>query len=448
MFSYRTALTVLAAAGATTVFANPVLVDEGPSPITGGQTEGLVQNAVAGAVNAIAAHPVDANILYAGGTNGGIWKTTDALAVDPTWVNQTDALPAQSIGDLVFDPVDATHQTLVAGIGLFSSYGRIGGAREGLLRTTDGGNTWTVIAPDLRTRNVSKLAVAGDRIVAAINFAEDFSCGNVGVYRSTDGGATFEQLTLEANGIPAGVSTVVTAQPGAPDVLYASVIFADVCEGSDNGIFRSDDGGASWTRLSDPALDATVTNDTGLTEIEIAPDGTVYVASTLNGRLAGVFQSTDNGTTWTAMDIPGTEEPGFVGVHPGGQGSIHFSLAIDPTDSNIVYVGGDRQPLTDEGGFPNAIGARDFSGRLFRGDISTPAGSQWAPLTHSGTAAVSSPHADSRDMAFDASGRLIESDDGGVYVRTDPRSALGAFHAALEQDGDNIAAIRGLARTA
>ncbi len=421
-FSLSAALAALAATGS---HADPTLVSEGPSPITGGQTEGLAQNAVAGAVNALAAHPANADILYAGAVNGGVWRTTNATDTDPTWTNLTDGLPGQSIGDIVFDTADATNQTLVAGIGLFSSYGRIGGARVGLLRTTDGGDNWTVFAPDLQTRNVSKLAVSGDRILAAINFAENFTCQDVGVYRSVDGGATFEQLNLTDHGIPAGVSTVITPQPGAPDVLYASVVFADICEGSDSGVFRSANGGANWVKVSDAAVDATVNNDTGLTEIEIAPDGTVFIASTQNGRLAGVFQSTDDGTTWTAMDLPGTEEPGFVGAHPGGQGSIHFSLAVDPTDSNIVYVGGDRQPLTDSGGFPNAIGAVDFSGRLFRGDITAPSGSQWAPLTHSGTASSSSPHADSRDMTFDANGRLLESDDGGVYLRADPRSAAG-----------------------
>ncbi len=68
----------------------------------------------------------------------------------------------------------------------------------------------------------------------------------------------------------------------------------------------------------------------------------------------------------------------------GGQGAIHFSIVADPTNANIVYVGGDRQPRTnnDTGGFPNSIGANDFTGRLFRGDASQPTGSQWVHLTH------------------------------------------------------------------
>jgi hypothetical protein len=75
--------------------------------------------------------------------------------------------------------------------------------------------------------------------------------------------------------------------------------------------------------------------------------------------------------------------------------------------------------------FPNSIGARNFSGRLFRCDATLPAGSPCTPLTHIGTASNSSPHADSREMAFDAAGDLLESDDGGLFRRTSPRTAAG-----------------------
>jgi uncharacterized delta-60 repeat protein/CSLREA domain-containing protein len=119
----------------------------------------------------------------------------------------------------------------------------------------------------------------------------------------------------------------------------------------------------------------------------------------------------------------------------GGQGNIHFSIIADPTNANIVYVGGDRQPRTfgDTGSFPNSIGAIDFTGRLFRGNAAAAAGSQWVHLTHSnslgavggGTASSSSPHADSREMAFDANGNLIEVDDGGIYRRTNPQNNTG-----------------------
>ena len=118
------------------------------------------------------------------------------------------------------------------------------------------------------------------------------------------------------------------------------------------------------------------------------------------------------------MDLP-THPAGI--LNPGGQGRTHSSIAADPTNSNIVYLGGDRQDTP----FPNAIGAVNYTGNLARGDASQPSGSQWTQITHSGTASNSSPHADSRDMAFTNGGDLIETDDGGIYRRTSPTTSTG-----------------------
>lgn len=135
-----------------------------------------------------------------------------------------------------------------------------------------------------------------------------------------------------------------------------------------------------------------------------------------------------------------TEQNGVLfGAHPGGQGSIHLSIAADPSNADLVYVGGDRQPYFGEGVsgstsfFPNSIGANDYSGRLFRGDASQPPASRWTPLTHNGTPNNSSPHADSRDMAFDAGGGLVQVDDGGIYKRTQPATTTGTW---LSLNGD------------
>ena len=138
------------------------------------------------------------------------------------------------------------------------------------------------------------------------------------------------------------------------------------------------------------------------------------------------------------MDIPQTNDiddsdgvSGPEGIHPGGQGEIHFSLSADPSNPDLLYVGGDRQPTgqTNAPVLPNSIGANDFSGRLFRGNRSVaPTGGvpspQWSPLTHNGTNSSSAPHADSRDQAFHPAG-LIETDDGGIFLRTNPSSTDG-----------------------
>ena len=146
-----------------------------------------------------------------------------------------------------------------------------------------------------------------------------------------------------------------------------------------------------------------------------------------------------NGSTGNGAYTGGGSWTRVVGLNPkpkpGGQGARHFSIVADPDDANIVYVGGDRQNFP----FPNFIGANDFTGRLFRGDTTVaPTGTvpppQWEHLTHSnavtaipggGTVGGSAPHADSREMVFDANGDLIQVDDGGIYRRTSPEDNTG-----------------------
>jgi len=83
--------------------------------------------------------------------------------------------------------------------------------------------------------------------------------------------------------------------------------------------------------------------------------------------------------------------------------------------------------------WPNSIGACTYSGRLFRVDASLPPGSQATHITHSHTASGTAPHADSRNMAIDANGDLLEVDDGGIYRRTRPQANDGDWFA---MDGD------------
>lgn len=426
---------ILAAPPSSALAPGGLWLPQGPGPTVNGQTEGLENNEVVGAIHTIAAHPHAAGTLYAGAVNGGIWKTTNATSQNVKWTRLTDDQASNSIGALELDPSDPARKTLVAGIGRFSSLGSLGGARTGLLRTTDGGDTWTAIDGGgvLIEKNISGVAPRGDTLVISVNVATPFTFGNIGIWRSTNGGATFQQIAVgngAASGLPGGVTHDLAGDPQRANRLFTSVVFADLVGGV-NGVYRSDDTGATWTKVSTPAMDALlVSGVTSNVEFAVGNHDNVYAAIANLGQLAGLFRSGDGGATWTAMDLPTTIEGAPVGIHPGAQGSIHLSIVADPTDPNIVYVGGDRQPLFNEpiGGpvsFPNSIGAANFTGRLFRGDASKASGSQWVPLTHVGTASNSAPHADSREMTFDARGDLIETDDGGVYKRTNPRSASG-----------------------
>lgn len=418
----------------------------GAAPAFGGQTENLPDNnPEVGAIHTVAAHPTNSKILYVGAVNGGVWRTLNADSSSPTWRRLTDDQASNSIGALEFDPTDSTHLTLVAGIGSWSSFGFTGGKATGLLRTTNAGITWNPIDGGgvLIDKNISGVAVRGSKIVVAVDRSVQRTFATIGIFRSTNGGATFTQIssgTGTASGLPGGASYDLVGDPLRPQRLFTNIDFA----GSQNGIYRSDDTGATWTRVSSPAMNALLAGTIFNVELSVGRNNNVYCAIVGSGQLLGIFRSGDGGASWTKMDLPTTNEGGPVGIHPGFQGVVHLSIAADPTNANIVYIGGDRQPYKNEalGGpvdFPNSIGAQDFSGRLFRGDASKPAGGQWVHLTHSrllgapggGTASSSAPHADSREMAFDAAGNLIETDDGGIYKRTSPRSNAGDWISLL-----------------
>ncbi len=409
---------------------------QGPGPAVEGQIENVVpDDEVTGAIHTVLAHPTNPKTLWVGTVNGGVWRTRNADDLRPKWKDLTDTMPTSAIGALEFDFVDPTHNTLWASVGRWSSFGRLGGNRVGLYRSVDSGNNWTLINGSgiLTGKNISGVAARGTTIVIAVDTADAFTFGNIGIWRSTDGGTTFTQIATgngAASGLPGGVTHDLVGDRANPTRLFTSVLFANLVGGV-NGFYRSTNTGANWTKVSDAAIDALlISGTTNNVEFAVGRHNNVYAAISNAGRLAGLLRSADGGTTWTAMDRPRTG-PNNVGIHPGAQGSLHLSIVADPTDANIVYIGGDRQPFTLEEGlpfppqFPNSIGAENFSGRLFRCNASLAVGSQCTPLTHIGTASNSSPHADSREMMFDAAGNLIQTDDGGIYKRTSPRDATG-----------------------
>jgi hypothetical protein len=207
-----------------------------------------------------------------------------------------------------------------------------------------------------------------------------------------------------------------------------------------NGVFVSNDIGATWTITSVvPGTQSWETGELVNAKLSVSADGSNVWSALIRdvnakARPDSISFSDNQGATWIKMDAVSIPNQAG-GLNPGGQASLHFSLLASPTNRNEVFAGGDSHMLP----FPNFIGAQSFTGVLFRGDaIVTATGGtpspQWEHMTHSnsvaaipggGTISNSGPHPDQRDMEFRADGSILEADDGGITIRTNPSDSTG-----------------------
>jgi hypothetical protein len=378
-------------------------VPVGPAPAVNGQDEGITSpegdNPVAGAINAVAPSATDANLIYVASVNGGVWKTTNGKAASPTWSPLTDqALPSLSLASIAISPLDP--KVIFVGAGRVSSLANNGGKLFGIGRSTDSGASWTVVGPNLADRNIrsvvpTKILENGNQVVLVGS--------NSGVFRSADGGTTY---TLATNGIPTDSITDLIGDAGVPSRFYAA---------SSGTIYRSDDTGATWVVANGNGFNVVQGSRVLLATHSSQGNNVVYAAVLDGGTLTNVYRSTDQGGNWTALGVPNPP------LFPGKQGEGQGAIVADKTDPNTVWISGDRQPDgTELGGmnqFPNPNGANNYSGNIFR-NVS----GAWQLMALNG-ANGTSPHADSRAMAFDADGNILHTCDGGIFKLNDPNLA-------------------------
>jgi len=347
----------------------------GPAPISGAND--------AGRVSAIVCHPTNPDLYYAGGADGGVWRTDDG---GQTWRALTDHMPTTAVGAIAMDPADP--RTLYVGTGEanFANHSRYG---LGVFKSTDAGETWEHLAEGtFGGRCFSRMIVhpaQPDRVYGAITIAGGFpslagakghpgAAGPVGVFRSDDGGHSWARLD---NGLPGISVTDLAMDPANPDVLYAGVghIFGD----ASNGIYKTTDGGDSWSRLGG----GLPTSNIGRISLAVAPSDAnrlytmITRPSDANGGGAstlGAFRSDNAGQTWTAINA---------GSIQATYGWYLSTVSVRPGAPGTVIMGG----LS-----------------LVR---STNAGANFSTITP--------PHVDLHAIAWDASGRLLVGDDGGVH---------------------------------
>ena len=211
----------------------PTWVEQGPGTIlNGNNVEGIPGRPQAGAVTAMAPDPTNANRLFVASANGGVWRTTNATAANPSWTPLTDQFGTLSTSAIAFSPLDATRNTLYVGTGTTSSGFGDGGPQIGVLKTTDGGTSWSVIGQSLAGNQINQIipTAIGSPATQVV-----LAATNNGIFRSTDGGLTFSAAPVRAGNV-----VDMDVDPTNPNRFYASIT------GAANGFFISTDGGLSF----------------------------------------------------------------------------------------------------------------------------------------------------------------------------------------------------------
>ncbi|MFN8493339.1 MAG: hypothetical protein U0350_37420 [Caldilineaceae bacterium] len=264
---------------------------------------------LSGHVEAIVVNPANLNMVWIGAETGGIWKSTDAGV---TWRSVNDFLESMIIPSMVVNPANPT--ILYAGTGARNS----GVPGVGILKSTDSGDTWAVLEA---TRNANfaftaKLAIAndGNTLLAATV---------TGLWRSTDGGATW--------GPAAGIANNT-------DLVEAAFNPADnskaVAAGRVGSAWYSTNGGANWTQATGLP--------TGRTQLAYAASSPNIVYASVNQNDGEVWKSTDGGQSY-ARTYTG-------GRYLNGQGWYGNVIWVDPTNPNIVIIGGMSTFSSNDGG--------------------------------------------------------------------------------------------------
>ena len=330
-----------------------------------------------GRVTAITGVPSQPDTFYMGTVGGGVWKTTDA---GHHWVNTTDGqIPVGSMGAVAV--ADSDPNVIYAGTGSSKIRSNVSIGR-GIYKSTDGGKTWKFAG----LRDVGQIATvrinpADPEEVFVAALGDPFKPTNArGVYRTRDGGKSWTQVLFVTDQLGAAD---LEFQPGHARVLYATLWHGmrhpwSIVSGSkDGGIYKSTDGGDSWTKLAG----GLPTGEFGRANVGVTAADPKRVYALIEAKPgAGLYRSDDAGEHWTLVN---SEER--ILTRP----FYYNTLGVDPNKPDVLFVG-------DEGWFKSEDGGKSFKRQ-------------------------STPHGDNHDVWINPrdSKRMIQANDGGANISLD-----------------------------
>ncbi len=311
---------------------------------------------------------------YMGTVGGGVWKTTDAGI---TWNNISDGagFGTSSVGAIAVAESDPN--VVYVGMGEHAVRGVTTSHGDGVYRSTDAGKTWTHVGLE-RTRAISRIRIHPknpDLVYVAAQGAPYGANPERGIYRSQDGGATWEQvLHVDEN---SGASDL-SMDPTNPRVLYAAFWehrrypWMVQSGGPGSGIHKSTDGGATWVKLDMPP------KLIGKTAVAVSPANPDRVWALLEADPdGGLYRSDDAGENWELVNEDWT---------PRARAWYYIEVFADPLDEETVYI-------------LNAPALRSTDGgRTFK--------------------RISVPHGDNHDLWINPTNNdvMINANDGGANI--------------------------------
>jgi photosystem II stability/assembly factor-like uncharacterized protein len=325
-------------------------------------------------------HPTSTNIVYAGMASGGVYRSTNGGV---NWTPIFDDQAVLTIGDIALDPNDPSTIYVGTGEANSASFSWFG---EGMFKSTDAGATWGYIGLE-ETRYIGRVIVDpkdSDRVwVAGLGslFGTD---SDRGVYRSLDAGDTWDKVFALTD----STSCVDLAiHPTNTDTIFAAMwervrgLTYRRSGGPSSGLWRSQDGGDTWTELTNGLPTGSNVGRIGVSVAESNPDIVYAFYCDDPGYFMGVYKSTDGGDTWNP-----TNDSGLSNL-TSSFGWYFGQVRVDPSDHTRAFVMGVPFYRTENGGF------------------------SWQEVG-------SSNHVDHHAMAFDpwTPSRVYNGNDGGIYV--------------------------------
>ena len=279
---------------------------------------------ISGRVVSFAVNPKNRAEYFAAAASGGLWKTVNA---GTTWTPVFDGETSYSVGTVVLDPKNPAVVWLGTGE---NNAQRSVAWGDGIYKSEDGGKSWKNMGLK-KSEHIGRIVIDprdSKIIYAAAQGPLWSSGGDRGLFKTIDGGKTWKSVlpnVTENTGV-----TDVVLDPENPDTIYAATwqrrrhVFTYISGGPESAIYKSNDGGESWTKLRS----GLPTDDIGRIGLAIAPDDPAMIYATIEAanQRSGIYRSTDHGSTWERRS------------NSVAQGMYYGQISVDPKNSDRVYL--------------------------------------------------------------------------------------------------------------